>query len=228
MNASGDAAEHIVRLSLEGMEVTVKLTGTAAKHIAIILFSILKQEQKARGKARLTNMIKSGKELQVFTVPQRELKRFVQYAKQYGVLYCVIKDKDNTAPDAIVDVIARAEDAAKIQRIFDRFEIGKVKTVSPNEDDVTSTEHPGSTDIEEKEQEGPFGEQTDKMGKTNETNNADKTDKILQLGKSLENEDMPNSKKLSVKEKLTKYKSNNQQMKYLRNEHSKEVVSHEK
>lgn len=31
MNYSGDAAEQVVRFSLEGMEVAMKITGTAAK-----------------------------------------------------------------------------------------------------------------------------------------------------------------------------------------------------
>ena len=33
MNTGGDAAEQVVRLSLEGFEVAAKLTGTAAKEI---------------------------------------------------------------------------------------------------------------------------------------------------------------------------------------------------
>lgn len=44
MNNGGDAAEQIVRLSLEGFEVAVRLTGSAAKNIAILLASVLKQE----------------------------------------------------------------------------------------------------------------------------------------------------------------------------------------
>ena len=68
MNSSGDAAEQVVRLSLEGFEVVAKVSGEAAKSIAVLLISALKQEQKTKGKARLTNMIKSGKELKVYTV----------------------------------------------------------------------------------------------------------------------------------------------------------------
>jgi len=37
MNNGGDAAEQIVRLSLEGFEVAVRLTGSAAKNIAILV-----------------------------------------------------------------------------------------------------------------------------------------------------------------------------------------------
>ena len=61
MTNGGDAAEQVVRLSLEGFEVAAKLSGAAAKNIAVLLVSVLKQEQKTKGKARLTNMIKSGK-----------------------------------------------------------------------------------------------------------------------------------------------------------------------
>ena len=68
MNNGGDAAEQVVRLSLEGFEVAAKLTGSAAKNVALLLVSVLKQEQQTKGKARLTNMIKSGKELKVFSI----------------------------------------------------------------------------------------------------------------------------------------------------------------
>jgi len=193
MNTSGDAAEQIVRLSLEGMEATAKLTGTAAKHIAIILLSVLKQEQKTRGKARLTSMIKSGKELKVFAIPQQDLKTFVEYAKQYGVLYCVLKDKNNTSPFAIVDVIARAEDAAKIQRIFDRFAIGKVKPISLDEN-TENTEPDTDEPVSEKEDTVPFAETTDKG------------EEKIQSKESLESENTQNSQKQSVREKINNYK----------------------
>ena len=68
MNTGGEAAEQIVRMSLEGFEVAAKITGAGAKNIAILLYSILKEEKKTKGKARLTSMLRSGKELKVFTV----------------------------------------------------------------------------------------------------------------------------------------------------------------
>lgn len=130
MMSGGDAAEQVVRLSLEGIEVAAKITGEGAKNIAILLAAVLKEEHKTKGKARLTNMIRSGKELKVFSVQKKDLKKFSQEAKRYGVLYCVLKDKDNKSDFATVDVIARAEDAAKIQRIMDRFELAKIDKAS--------------------------------------------------------------------------------------------------
>ena len=130
MNTGGEAAEQIVRMSLEGFEVAAKITGAGAKNIAILLYSILKEEQKTKGKARLTNMLRSGKELKVFTVKSGDLKKFTQEAKKYGVLYCVLADRGNKDPNAEVDVIARAEDASKISRIVERFSLASVDTAS--------------------------------------------------------------------------------------------------
>ena len=95
MNTGGEAAEQIVRMSLEGFEVAAKITGAGAKNIAILLYSILKEEKKTKGKARLTSMLRSGKELKVFTVKSDDLKKFTQEAKKYGVLYCVLTDRKN-------------------------------------------------------------------------------------------------------------------------------------
>lgn len=50
MNTGGDAAEQIVRMSLEGFEVAAKITGADAKNIAVLLYTILKEEQKTKGK----------------------------------------------------------------------------------------------------------------------------------------------------------------------------------
>ena len=71
-------------------------------------------------------MIKSGKELKVFSIQNKDLKKFTEQAKRYGVLYCVLRDKNTNGDNVPVDIIARAEDASKIQRIVERFELGKV------------------------------------------------------------------------------------------------------
>ena len=114
MNAGGDAAEQIVRMSLEGVEVAARITGSGAKNLAVLIAAVLKEEQKTHGKARLSNMIRSGNELKVFTVQQKDLKRFAKEAKRYGVLYSVLREKGSGSPDAAIDVIARSPSSAMI------------------------------------------------------------------------------------------------------------------
>lgn len=124
MSYSGDAAEQVVRLSLETGEVAVKLAGEGAKQLAILLYAILREQKKTKGKTRLTNMLRSGKELKVFAVKDSDLQFFCREAKKYGVLYCVLKDRDAT--DGLTDIMVRAEDASKINRIFERFNLAAV------------------------------------------------------------------------------------------------------
>ena len=108
-------------MSLNGGEVAAKISGKAAERLAVLLYAVLKDQKKTRGKTRLTNMLKSGKELSVFAVKDSELQKFCEEAKKYGVLYCVLKDRD--ANDGLTDIMVKAEDAGKINRIFERFNL---------------------------------------------------------------------------------------------------------
>ena len=126
MNQSGDAAEQIVRLSLDGVEVAAKITGTAAKEIALLLIAALKNPKlKPRGKARLVSMLKSGKPLEIFSVKESDLQKFMQGAKQYGIVYCVLRNTKNS-PDGLVDIMVKADDAPKISRLVERFKFATV------------------------------------------------------------------------------------------------------
>ena len=125
MDTSGQVAEQMVKYSMEGIEYSLKVVGAGAERLAAILMAAAKDQQKTKGKTTLSALLKSGKELTVFTIPDDRLKDFAKEAKRYGVLYCVIKEK-KPRPDALSDILVRAEDAAKINRIIERLEIGKV------------------------------------------------------------------------------------------------------
>lgn len=117
-----------MRMSLNGVEVAAKISGKAAERLAVLLYAVLRDQKKTRGKIRLTNMLKSGKELKVFAVKDNELQKFCEEAKKYGVLYCVLKDTN--ANDGLTDIMVRAEDASKINRIFERFNLATVDMAS--------------------------------------------------------------------------------------------------
>ncbi len=55
---SADAAEQVVRMTLEGGEVAIKLAGSGAKQLAILLYAVLRDQKKTKGKTRLTNMLR--------------------------------------------------------------------------------------------------------------------------------------------------------------------------
>jgi len=127
MNQSSDAAEQVVRLALNGLEVTAKITGEGAKNIAAMLYAISKDHTKSTGKTKLSNMLTLNKELKVFSVKKDEFDKFKDEAKKYGVLYCALGDKNSS--DGIVDILVKAEDAGKINRIVERFKLSRYNEV---------------------------------------------------------------------------------------------------
>lgn len=159
MNTSGDAAEQIVRMSLEGTEVALRLSGAAAKNIAAMLYAALKNTEKTKhGRQRLASMMKSGKQLKVFTVRRDHLKLFAKEAKRYGVVYCALRGKE---ADGMVDILVCAEDAPKINRIVERFKLTTVDAATVENEKITEIpvrqkeEHRANPQKAQAEKSGP-------------------------------------------------------------------------
>lgn len=135
MNAGGDTADQMVRMTLQGIEVAgniaLRAGGMATRSLAATLYAILTDKKKVRGKTRLNAMLRSGKELKVFAIRHQDLEVFCKEAKHYGVLYSILKEKNNT--DGICDIMVRAEDAAKISRIVDKYELATINTKAMRE-----------------------------------------------------------------------------------------------
>lgn len=128
MSSGTEAADQVVSMSLRGIEVMAKISGEGAKHLAVYLFAALQGQKRTRGRIRLESLLRSGKELKVFAVRNEDLPTFCKEAKRYGVLYCALRDKKNV--DGLCDVMVRAEDASKINRIVERFKLATVDTAS--------------------------------------------------------------------------------------------------
>ncbi len=128
MSVNGDVSEQVVRLSLEGFEVFARLTGSGAKNIAALLYTIMKNQKQTKGKTRLESMLKTGKPLKIFSIKSEDLKMFAQEAKKYGILYCALVDKKSKNIDGIIDVMVKEEDASRINRIVERFKLTTVDT----------------------------------------------------------------------------------------------------
>lgn len=124
-----DPAQEVVSIYIEVLKEGFKITGVASKHIAVMLYTMMKDKKQTKGKTRLTNMLKTGKSLKIFTIKAEDLKKFSQEAKKYGVLYCALADKKNSKIDGLVDILVREEDASKVNRIAERFNFADVATI---------------------------------------------------------------------------------------------------
>ena len=127
MNNS-EAADQVVSMTLKGIEVIARISGVGAKNLATYLYAVLRDQKRTRGKTRLEGLLRRGKELKVFAVRNEDLRKFTEEAKRYGVLYCALRDKKSL--DGMCDIMVRAEDASKINRIVERFKLATVDTAS--------------------------------------------------------------------------------------------------
>jgi hypothetical protein len=126
MSQSAEAAEQIVNaatnVTIKGVECVSNLAGKGAMSLATFLIAVIKEEKKTKGKARMR--VFNGKPTKVFVIKAKDMKLFAEEAKKYGVLYAAVFNKKQK--DGLVDVVVNAADAAKVNRIAERFALSTV------------------------------------------------------------------------------------------------------
>lgn len=125
MNLGSDPADQVVRYTLEGSEFALRMTGTAAKNFAVFVAAVLRDQKRTRGKTNLTRLLRAGKPLKFFSVPEERMREFTQEAKRHGLLFVPMRDRTNPGS---IEIAIWADDAAKVERIIDRMQLDVVQT----------------------------------------------------------------------------------------------------
>lgn len=178
MNTSGEAADQVVRMSLEVGEAALKISGEGAKQLAVLLYAVLQDQSnskgKTKGKARLETLVRTGKPLKVFSVKTSDLKKFAKEAKRYGILYCAIRNSKGNK-DGMVDIMVKEEDAPRINRIIERFKLSAVEEKAQVETEVETEAEVAEAEVEKAEAETeaakPEVEKTKEQGREKEEQN---------------------------------------------------------
>lgn len=98
--------------------MALKLSGLAAKNFALFVYAVLKDQKKTRGKTRLVRMLREQRPFKFFKVPVGYMKEFAREAKEHGLLYVPIRNRQKSER---IEVVVFADDASKIQRIYDNL-----------------------------------------------------------------------------------------------------------
>ena len=109
----------MVREALQVTEVAIKLSALGIKNALALSLAYAKENPKVKGKTSLDRLLREGKELKIIALQSKDVGQFKELAKQYGVLFAVVKDK---AQNEKVDVMFKAEDVAKLNRIYEQLE----------------------------------------------------------------------------------------------------------
>ena len=202
MSYSGETADEFMRFTMEGTKVVAQITGAGAKELVALMLAILNDKKETIGKTRLKNMLKSGKELKVFTIRENDLKTFQENAKRYGISYTALVNRKNKNKnkDGIVDILVKAEDAQRIDRIVERFslmidESAKVRT-----------------DVRKARDEKLKNEQEENQNniELSEENENDKAKPVLKEGQSVQDEIKKEMLTVREKRKLSQLKEKNE------------------
>ncbi len=136
MDNGAQAAESVTRVVLTGTTFILGISGKATLSIAKFLAAAASDKASTSGKVRLKTLLQSGSELKVFTLQGEDnFKKFAEEAKDYGILYSVVRRTEEDVQGGIYDLMVRAEDAGKINRVIEKFHLieveGTVKSVDP-------------------------------------------------------------------------------------------------
>lgn len=119
MSQGSDAAEQMVKETMIISETAAKLAGLGAKNLAVLLTLYLREEHPLKGETNLKKLLKEGKEIRVFCLDKDNLAEFKQHAKDYGIVYSALKQKNDGS--RIVDVLVKAEDTPRVNRILEKM-----------------------------------------------------------------------------------------------------------
>lgn len=119
MSQGSDAAEQMVKETMIISETAAKLAGLGAKNLAVLLTLYLREEHPFKGETNLKKLLKEGKEIRVFCLDKDNLAEFKQHAKDYGIVYSALKQKNDESN--IIDVLVKAEDTPRVNRILEKM-----------------------------------------------------------------------------------------------------------
>lgn len=158
----------VVQMIFSAAGKTVELLGRAAigagkGAMKLLLFAIAlaKSQPRTKGKIKLEKMLSQGKELVPFQILERDKRTFHKLAKDYGITYVMVKN--SKTQDGRVEVIAKAEDAGRINRIIERLGYPAPTRESEGKNAVTRT-----LSKEESKEYGSFNERSTMNTRTNE------------------------------------------------------------
>ncbi len=118
MSMEGDSGEMIVRMTLDGIERTVRMSGTAAQMAGKLL--IFLAAALSKGKARDIALSPGG--MCTVTIPEEKRQAFSKLARQYHLKFFTAKDRLHEK--GLCDICARNEDAQVLNRICEKLGIG--------------------------------------------------------------------------------------------------------
>lgn len=119
MDVSAEAADVVVRESLQATEAAAKLTLEGMKNIAALLLAIAKQDMKVVGETTAKRLAKDSAPAVVIPIKAEDRAKFQKLAKEFGVLYFIAQKKGNDS--GILNVVSNQNYAAQLNAVMEQM-----------------------------------------------------------------------------------------------------------
>ena len=119
MDVSAEAADVVVRESLQATEAAAKLTFEGMKNIAALLLAIAKQDMKVVGKTTAKRLARDSAPAVVIPIRAEDRAEFQKMAKAYGVLYFMVQKRGDDR--GMINVVSNQNYAAQLNAIMEQM-----------------------------------------------------------------------------------------------------------
>lgn len=119
MDVSAEAADVVVRESLQATEAAAKLTLEGVKNVAALLLAIAKQDMKVVGQTTAKRLARDPAPAVVIPIKAGDKAKFQKLAKEFGVLYFFAQKKGND--NGMLNVVSNENYAALLNAIMQQL-----------------------------------------------------------------------------------------------------------
>ena len=119
MDVSAEAADVVVRESLQATEAAAKLTLEGVKNVAALLLAIAKQDMKVVGQTTAKRLARDPAPAVVIPIKAEDKAKFQKLAKEFGVLYFIAQKKGNDT--GILNVVSNQNYAAQLNAVMEQM-----------------------------------------------------------------------------------------------------------
>lgn len=119
MDVSAEAADVVVRESLQATEAAAKLTLEGVKNVAALLLAIAKQDMKVVGQTTAKRLARDPAPAVVIPIKAEDKVKFQKLAKEFGVLYFFAQKKGND--NGMLNVVSNENYAALLNAIMQQL-----------------------------------------------------------------------------------------------------------
>lgn len=118
-------AMQIFHLTIQGVEVCFRAAKEILKILQKLVLFLAKMliHEKQLGKTSMKKLLKQGVDLKACQVPNDRVKEFKKIAKKYGILYTEVPG----GKGGMTDILFRQEDTPRMNMLFEKMGLGKVK-----------------------------------------------------------------------------------------------------